>query len=581
MTEQCSIRVLDDRTIAQIAAGEVIERPASVVKELVENALDAGAARITVEVKGGGVDVIRVTDDGSGIPASELATAFERHATSKIGGAGDLFDIGTLGFRGEALPSIAAVAAVEVLTRTENESGGSYLFLENGAVAKRESRARPRGTTVTVRDLFRRVPARRKFLKTPATENGRVATVVSEYALARPGVAFSLLVDGRQALRTAGRGALLDAVADVYGARVAARMLPVEGAEQVWTATEGERTVRVTGLVSRPDVSRGTRNDVSFFVNGRWVTGRALAYAVEEAYHGLLMAGRHPLAVLTIDVPPAAVDVNIHPAKSEVKFRHESDVFRAVQRAVRRALTAELPVTSVEEPPAPFAVPARPETRRVPPGISWADPLGTGPGPAPAEQPPAPSFLAALPALRVVGQVMQAYIVAEGPDGIYVIDQHAAHERVRFDALRAQRAARKPEVQGLLEPGTLELTPRQAAVLGGVRPLLAELGFALEPFGERSYLVRAVPAHLVKGWDDALKELLEELSGEEKSRWEEKTVASIACHNAIRSGQSLSMEEMVALVRQLEETANPHTCPHGRPTIVKMGRDYLERHFGR
>ncbi len=581
MAEAQRIRVLDDRTIAQIAAGEVIERPASVVKELVENALDAGADRISVEVKGGGTEVIRVTDDGTGIPAAELATAFERHATSKITGAGDLFAIGSLGFRGEALPSIAAVADVEVLTRAEDEAGGSYLFLENGRIARQESRARPRGTTVTVRGLFRRVPARRKFLKSTATENGRLADVVTQYALARPGVSFSLLVEGRPTLRTSGRGALLDAVTDVYGAKVAARMLPVAGGEQVWTAAEGDRSVRVTGMVGQPDVARASRGAVSFFVNGRWVTSRTLTYAVEEAYHGLLMTGRHPVAVLAIDLPPAEVDVNIHPAKSEVKFRNEGDVFRAVQRAVRQALTAELPVTSVEEPAPPFAVPARPETRRVPPGLSWADPLRRGSAPARPEKPVAPSFLATLPVLRVVGQVMQAYIVAEGPDGIYVIDQHAAHERIRFDALSAQRAAKKPEVQGLLEPGTLELTPRQAAVLDGVGTVLAELGFAIEPFGERSYLVRAVPAHLSKGWDAALRELLEELSGEEKSRWEEKTVASIACHNAIRSGQALSMDEMAALVRQLEATANPHTCPHGRPTIVTMGRDYLERHFGR
>jgi DNA mismatch repair protein MutL len=574
MAEQRRIRVLDPKTIAQIAAGEVIERPASVVKELVENALDAGASRVTVEVKGGGTEVIRVTDDGAGIPAAELATAFERHATSKITGAADLFNIASLGFRGEALPSIAAVADVEVLTQAEGETGGSYLRLENGAVTRQEARARPRGTTVTVRDLFRRVPARRKFLKSPATENGRLAAVVSEYALARPGVSFSLLIEGKPNLRTAGRGALIDGITDVYGAKVAARMLPVAGGEQVWTAEEGDRSVTVTGMVGMPDVARKSRSDISFFVNGRWVMSRTLSYAVEEAYHGLLMTGRHPVAVLTIDVPPAEVDVNIHPAKSEVKFRHESDVFRAVQRAVRGALTAELPVTSVAEPPAPFAVPAAGETRRP------APPAREAPA-TPSAQPVGPSFLAALPALRVIGQVMQAYIVAEGPDGLYVIDQHAAHERVRFDALAAQRAAKKPEVQGLLEPGTLEFTPRQAAVLDGVLPVLAELGFAIEPFGERSYLVRAVPVHLAKGWDAALKDLLEELSGEEKSRWEEKTVASIACHHAIRSGQSLSMEEMVALVRQLERTASPHTCPHGRPTIVKMGRDYLERHFGR
>jgi len=573
MSEQRRIRVLDEKTIAQIAAGEVIERPASVVKELVENALDAGAAHVTVEVKGGGTDLIRVTDDGRGIAAEELAIAFRRHATSKIEGPGDLFAIRSLGFRGEALPSIAAVADVEVLTQADGETGGTFLRLENGAVARQEARARPRGTTLTVRDLFRRVPARRKFLKSPATENGRIAAVVSQYALACPGVGFSLLTEGRQTLRTSGSGDLLAGITDVYGAKTAARMLPVTAEERSWTAADGETAVTVTGMVGSPDVSRSSRGDISLFVNGRWVTSRTLSYAVEEAYHGLLMTGRHPVAVLAITVPPADVDVNIHPAKSEVKFRREPDVFRAVQRAVRGALTAQLPTASVAEPAAPFAVPSTGEVRRPP------EPDGASAAPAPRAG--TPSFLAALPMLRVLGQVMGAYIVAEGPDGIYVIDQHAAHERVRYDAISARRAAKQPDVQGLLQPGTLELTPRQAAVLAGVLPTLAELGFAMEPFGERSYLVRSVPAHLVKGWDAALRDLLEELGGEEKSRWEEKAVASVACHNAIRSGQALGMEEMQELVRQLEGTANPHTCPHGRPTIVKLERDYLERHFGR
>ncbi|MCJ7604798.1 MAG: hypothetical protein MUO19_02030, partial [Dehalococcoidales bacterium] len=236
-------------------------------------------------------------------------------------------------------------------------------------------------------------------------------------------------------------------------------------------------------------------------------------------------------------------------------------------------LTAQMPVTSIKEPVAPFAVPSRTESHQ------W-----TLPGSEKASFPPpgqTTPFLMALPALRVIGQVMSAYIVAEGPDGLYIIDQHAAHERIRYDAISSQRAAKSPDMQGLLEPGTLEVTPRQDAVLKSITGTLGELGFALEPFGERSYLIRAVPSHLVKGWDGALKELLDELGGEQKSRWEAKTVASIACHNAIRSGQSLSMEEMRELVRQLEQTANPHTCPHGRPTIIKVGRDYMERHFGR
>ncbi len=567
------IRVLDRHTVDRIAAGEVVERPASVVKELVENALDAGATRIAIEIKGGGCDLIRIADNGSGIPAEEVAVAFERHATSKIRTSDDLFDIQSLGFRGEALPSIAAVADMELVTQADGEAHGAVLFLEAGTIVRREDRARSRGTTITVRNLFRTVPARLKFLKSPATENGHIATVVTSYALAWPEVAFSLTTEGREHLRTSGRGQLPDVVAEVYDTKTAARMLPVENISSVWRAGDGENLVNVRGLAGAPDVTRTGRGYLSFFVNRRWVTSRTLSFAVEEAYQGLLMTGRHPVAVLNITVPPAEVDVNIHPAKSEVKFRHEADVFRAVQQAVRRALTGQMAAPGIEEAPAPFTALRDPQASQ--PSFVLSRHL------SPEQSHEAVPFIAALPALRVIGQVMSAYIVAEGPDGVYLIDQHAAHERIRYDRITAQRAARQPDIQGLLEPGTLEVTPRQQAVLDSVSGTLAELGFRLEPFGERAYLVRAVPAHLAESWRDALRELLDELSGEPKNRWEEKAIASIACHNAVRSGQTLSMEEMRELVRQLESAANPHTCPHGRPTMIKLGRDYIERHFGR
>ncbi len=575
------IKVLDRHTIDRIAAGEVIERPASVVKELLENALDAGATRIDIEVKGGGCELIRVADNGGGIPAGETALAFERHATSKIRAPDDLFDITSLGFRGEALPSIAAVADLELVTQADGEPHGTALFLEAGTIVRREDRARSRGTSIAVRNLFRVVPARLKFLKSSATENGRIATVVTSYALAWPEVAFSLTVEGKENLRTSGRGRLEDVVAEVYDTKTASRMLSVENSAGVWRAGEGESIVTVSGLAGAPEVTRTGRGHLNFFVNRRWVISRTLSFAVEEAYQGLLMTGRHPVAVLNIAVPPMEVDVNIHPAKSEVKFRHEQDVFRAVQQAVRRALTGQMSapalegpaLAGIEEPLAPFTALRDPQA---------SQPSFVMPRTMPPERTTeAIPFSAALPALRVLGQVMSAYILAEGPDGIYLIDQHAAHERVRYDTLMAQRAARKPEVQGLLEPGTLEVTPRQQTVLDAVTGTLADLGFRLEPFGERAYLVRAVPAHLTECWREALRELLDELSGEPKNRWEERAVASIACHNAVRSGQVLSMEEMQELVRQLEVTANPHTCPHGRPTMIKLGRDYIERHFGR
>ncbi len=565
------IKILDKATINQIAAGEVVERPASVVKELVENALDAGATQIGVEIRGGGVSLIKVTDNGGGIPAAEVELAFERHATSKITGAADLQTIGSLGFRGEALPSIAAVADVEVLTCFEGEKAGTFLSLEGGVITQKKVQARTPGTTVTVRNLFKRVPARLKFLKSMATEAGHVANIVSQYALAYPEVAFSLAVDGRESLKTSGKGRLLDAIVDVYGAALAGKMLPVADADDAWQGGP-LLDIKVAGMVGAPELARASRDFLSFFVNRRWVNHRLLSYAVEEAYSGLLMTGRHPVAVLDISLPPGEVDVNIHPAKSEVKFRSDADVFRAVQRAVRRSLVAQMPVPRIEEVVAPY--------RAMPSGM----PL-RGKAEAEAKAPlteATPPLMASLPVLRVVGQVMSRYIVAEGPDGLYLVDQHAAHERIRYDKVKRQRQARQPEVQGLLEPVTFEVTPRQDAMARSCLESLSEFGFALEAFGERTYLVRAVPA-LVAGddWPAMLRELLDALSGEEKSRWEERIVASIACHGAIKSGQALSEEEMRALVRQLEQTANPHTCPHGRPTVMRLSDAQLEREFGR
>ena len=573
------IKVLDKATINQIAAGEVVERPASVVKELVENALDAGATQISVEIRGGGIGLIRVTDNGSGIPSEEATLAFERHATSKINSSKDLQNISSLGFRGEALPSIAAVAEVEMVTGADGEPSGTFISLEGGVIIQQKGQARTRGTTITVRNLFRRVPARLKFLKSLATETGHVANVVSQYALAYPEVAFSLAVDGRESLRTSGRGRLLDAIIDVYGVETAGKMMPVEGEQEIWrssSAQEQDTRIKVAGMVGSPELGRTGRGYLSFFVNRRWVSSRLLTVAVEEAYSGLLMTGKHPIAVIDISIPASEVDVNIHPAKSEVKFHNDGDVFRAVQRAVRHSLVAQMPVPRIDDVAAPYRATPSPHALEQLWGRPASDAKST-----PAEE-AAPLLVASLPVLRVVGQVMSRYIVAEGPDGLYLIDQHAAHERIRFDRLLRQREMKKPEVQGLLEPSTLEVTPRQDAVMRSCLEYLMDFGFALESFGERTYLVRTVPA-LVAGddWPSMLKELLDALSGEEKSQWEEKIVASIACHGAIKSGQTLSDDEMRALVRQLEQTASPHTCPHGRPTVIRLSAAQLEREFGR
>lgn len=581
-----AIKVLDKTTVNRIAAGEVVERPASVVKELVENALDAGAAQIGVEIRGGGIDLVRVIDNGTGIPAGEVAVAFERHATSKIKSPQDLHKIESLGFRGEALPSIAAVSDVEMITCAEGEKSGTYIAIEGGDVITQKSQARTRGTTITVRNLFRRVPARLKFLKSIATETSHVANVVTQYALAYPEVSFSLLTDGRESLHTTGKGKILETIIDIYGADIAGKMLPVASTETGWQSPSPEglsNHIKITGMVGAPELARSSRDFLSFFVNRRWVNSRILSFAVEEAYSGLLMTGKHPMAVLNINIPPEEVDVNIHPAKSEVKFRNDAPVFRAVQKAARQALTAQMAVPGIEEVAAPYRGISQktappPQLQRLLNVTDHTERSATRPSP----EETAPRLAETLPVLRVVGQVLGVYIVAEGPDGLYLIDQHAAHERVRYDTVIKQREQRKPEIQGLLEPVTFELSPRQDVILKASLSQLADFGYTIEPFGDRTYLVRAVPAMVAKeDWTKILKELLDSLAGEEKSRWEEKIVASIACHGAVKRGKVLSDEEMRALVRQLEQTANPHTCPHGRPTVIRLSAAQLEREFGR
>ncbi|MDO8579086.1 MAG: DNA mismatch repair endonuclease MutL [Dehalococcoidales bacterium] len=567
------IKVLDPQLIARIAAGEVVERPASAVKELVENALDAGATQIVVETREGGTTLIRVTDNGSGIPPSEVELAFARHATSKISSFDDLESISTLGFRGEALAAIAAVAEVELATCT-SDAAGSYVRLKNGDIIEQTSQGRSQGTTVTVRNLFRNVPARLKFLKSPNIENGRVANVVTQYALAFPDVAFTLSMEGRTVLRTSGGGHLIDAIVEAYGADVAKNMLEVGGKGEYQGASE----IKVTGMAGTPAVNRTNRNFLSFFVNHRWVNSKLLSFAVEEAYHGMMMTGKHPIAVLNISIPAAEIDVNIHPAKTEIKFHDEHQVFAAVQRAVRQILVAPFPSSEtrskIEEPPAAFAA-LPPGTVPLPFVVNHDDKSSIRHTP---DSRPVPAF--SLPALRLLGQIAATYIVAEGPDGLYLIDQHAAHERVQFERVTSQMSVKKVEVQGLLEPVTFEVDPRQESVLRSHLADLADCGFLLEPFGARTYLVRTIPACLHrKDWTYVLRELTDDV--DTGSKWTEKLAQSIACHSAVRAGQVMTVDEMRELLRQLEKTALPGNCPHGRPTMIRLTVADLEREFGR
>ena len=553
------IKVLATEIVSKIAAGEVIERPASVVKELIENSLDAEATQIAVEAQGGGVELIKVSDNGAGIPASELELAFHRYATSKIGDLDDLEKISSLGFRGEALPSIAAVAEVEILTQTSSEVVGSCLHLRKGEVIHRESRARPQGTTITVRRLFRYFPARLKFLKSANTENSHIAHLVSQYALAFPEVKFSLVLNKRPSLRTTGNGDLREVVNEIYGSEVAQRILKVE---------QKDVLARVGGLASPPSLARSNRNYLSFFVNRRWVRSPLLTRATEEAYRGLLMDRQHPIAIINISLPAQELDVNVHPAKAQIRFCHEQAVFSSVQKAVEEAL-ARTPIASSKA--VPFSVSSG----------QWQSPrmiMDNEPAFVVAQLP-----TMELPVLRVLGQLANTYIIAEGPNGLYLIDQHAAHERILYDRISAQWAQKEVEVQGLLQPITIELSPREEETLRASKEFLAEFGFTIEPFGNRSYVIRAIPALMARAnIIEIISALLDNLASKESpSPWEEKIAQSLACHGAIRAGQQLSNEEMRELIKQLEQTKQPRACPHGRPTMIHLSSHQLEREFGR
>lgn len=584
-----AIHVLPPEVAARIAAGEVIERPVSVVRELLDNAIDAGSTRITLEIEEGGLTLIRTTDDGRGIPPEQLEIAFERHATSKIGALADLGHVHTLGFRGEALPSIAAAADVEVLSRAASEPVGVLAVLVDSRVVRRTARPAPVGTSFAVRDLFGRLPARLKFLHSVQAEARQVTVLASHYALAYPGIAFQYSSNGRRVLSTSGDDDLRHAFAAVYGAESASAMLNVQHEED---------SIRVTGIAGPPSLHRGNRAAISIFVNGRWVQSRPLTFAIVDAYQSQLPVGRHPIAALAIGVGDDDVDVNVHPAKAEVRFRDERLVGRAVRHAVAAALESSPPVAWMEQTPSrslfagsdALASTSLRSRLEPPPALRAAQPTQSrfetthSADLAPSGNERFRSHREVLPLLRVVGQMGTTYVIAEGPDGMYLIDQHAAHERVVYDRIVARMAdpAARP-TQPLLEPALADLDPLQAATLEEHRDHLQTLGLEVEPFGERAYLLRAVPAGI--GGTDvvaALRALLDQLASDRRVTDPfGRAAATVACHGSVRAGTALAMEEMRRLVEDLGSTTSPRTCPHGRPTLIHVSTDLLERQFGR
>jgi DNA mismatch repair protein MutL len=601
------IRVLPEDVASQIAAGEVVERPASVVKELVENCIDAGARNVRVETQSGGTQLIRVTDDGCGVPADEVELAFHRHSTSKLTTAGDLAHIRTLGFRGEALASIAAVSRVTFVTRAANEPLGKLVRLERGRVVNRQESGRPPGTAVTVENLFFNVPARRKFLRSHRTERRHIDAWLTRYAMAYPELRITLSHDRRVVFQSPGSASLRDVLISVYGLEIGAALLEIVPSDEP-PAASTERPapgIQVAGFVSPPSLHRTNRGYITLFVNGRWVRDVRLTYAVVQAYHTLLPSGRYPLAVVMVHLPPEDVDVNVHPAKAEVRFRDGDAVFRAVQRAVRRTLLDKSPVPIATRPPSALSPGAS--------GGAWPTRMsgqreerlerlaGLWPQ-SPGEQlrfdervgskrqeagrkgaVPAPDW--GLPPLRVVGQVGTTYVVAEGPEGIYLIDQHAAHERVLFERLLAQREQAAVASQTLLEPAPVELAPEAESLIQEHLELLGSLGFQVESFGGTTMLVRALPAIVA---ELAPRQVLEDVAAVLEmgdvpltSTLEEAVARQVCKRAAIKAGQVMARAEMEELVRALEQCASPRTCPHGRPTMIHLSVEQLARQFGR
>jgi DNA mismatch repair protein MutL len=577
------IHLLSPEVASQIAAGEVVERPASVVKELVENALDAGAKSISVTIEEAGRRLIEVADDGSGIPADELALAVSRHATSKLATAKELFSISTLGFRGEALASIGSVSRMTITSRVADSANGARIRVEGGQEGKIEQVGAPVGTLMQVENLFYNVPARLKFLKSDTTERRAIDTFITRYALAYPGVRFKLAEGKKAALQTSGDGNQRAILATLYGVDTAKQML------EVIAEDDG---LKLSGFISPTSITRSNRREMTFFINGRWVQDIPLNAALTQAYHTLLMVGRYPLAMLFLEVDPEAVDVNVHPAKAEVRFREQDKIFSFVQRAVRRALLAYAPVPSL--PPATLwggsasrdYQPSGPRQS----GLDWsmaqdAQQTETAEaGPEQEREAAQPGF-ANIPLLRLIGQIGATYLVAEGPDGLYLIDQHAAHERVLFEKLMVQHEKRNIPSQALLEPVSVTLPPAQATILGEQLEVLNRFGFQAEPFGPNTFQMRAMPT-LFSGSDatSALRALVEDFEEDETPLQEEleaRIAARVCKRMAVKAGQALSNDEQRALLTDLENCDSPRTCPHGRPTMIHLSVDMLERQFGR
>ncbi|GAB4324242.1 MAG: DNA mismatch repair endonuclease MutL [Phototrophicales bacterium] len=578
-----TIQMLSDQLISQIAAGEVVERPASVVKELLENALDAGASNIHILVNSGGRKLISVSDDGAGIAAHEVELAFTRHATSKLQSIDDLMRIMTLGFRGEALSSIAAVSQVQVITRARGEDVGTQMKIDGGCVKQHQPVGAPVGTVIRVENLFFNTPARLKFLKSENTEKKQITTLVTRYAMAYPSVRFVLEQDGREVFRSNGTGQLADVLIKILGLNHFRQMIDVFAEDR---ALEGRPAVRVSGFCSLPEFHRADRTNITLFVNGRWIQDTKLTYAVIQAYRGMLNEGRFPVAVLLIDIAPEEVDVNVHPTKAEVRFRDPQAVFSVVQRGVREALvkttipsqdfnsqthfvfsqhSSDFSSKLIDNTPLPYVTDTQDQELE---DLSYI-PEGLG----------APQKPRTLPPLRLVGQIGATYIIAEGPAGMYLIDQHAAHQRILYEQYMADYLNQTISQQALSSAQTLEVTAKQLKQLENRLGTLETLGFKLSLFGTTTFRIEAVPA-LISQLNpiDLMSHILNVL---DQANVEDRIIQLVCEFAAVKSGQVLNQDAMQSIIRQLERCQSPQIAPDGKPTLIHMSGEQLAREFNK
>lgn len=607
------ISVLDEHTANRIAAGEVVERPASVAKELVENSIDAGATQITVTLEDGGKELIKVTDNGCGMTREDAVLSLQRHATSKIADADDLDAITTLGFRGEAMPSIASVSVVEIVTKSEAEADGVRLEIEAGTITNLESVGAPQGTTISVRKLFFNTPARLKFLKTSQTELSHITEIIGWFAMAYPSVHLRLIHNSRDVLSSPGTGIRINSVAQVMGKDVAKQLVPISFETPA---------MRIEGFISNTSLTRINRRDQVVFVNGRPIRSRSVSHALDQGYRGLLPPGRYAVAVIFVDLAPELVDVNVHPTKAEVKFSSEGEVHSAVYRAVNEALMAGAAAPSIENVTRPSTEPLRlrpddPHYRQATLGVpaemdlaafqaelakrrveavtqtDGTDPFvweqGRG---VPVEESPVPEAdfsdlrTVALRGVEVIGQARNTYIIAQCEDGVLLIDQHVAHERVLFDRMLKSEDDRASMIQGLVMPATVSLSAREATVVSKRLDQIRKAGFDLEEFGANTYVMRGAPVTLKPSEaEQVLRDMIEELVDLSVTKHllvrADQVLITAACKMAVKAGELLSMEEMQRLVSDLLKCENPFTCPHGRPVIVSLSNWELDRKFRR